>query len=311
MEPHWLMVVSWIALALGFGSALVIIVDEFLLGHRQHMAVMNLVHPITALYWGPVWLWAYFRTGRKSSHKVMREQAMRFGGDVEELKRKGESTDPENLRPWHVGNAVSHCGAGCTLGDIGGEWILFAIFASPVLGITGTYGWEIIADFILAWTLGIVFQYFTIVPMRENVGKLEGVWQAMKVDTLSIVAFQVGLFGWMALSHFVLFQPPLKIDTSGHWFMMQVGMIVGYFTAWPVNRWLVQSGIKEKMDHRKHLAMMVEQLRDSDDEARDEPTAREREAAAGAGQRQLSERHTATAGGVGDERRLRSLRERE
>ena len=311
MEPHWLMVVSWIALALGLGSALVILLDEFLLGHRQHMAIMNLVHPITALYWGPVWLWAYFRNGRESSHKVMHEQAMRFERDVEELKRKGESTDPENLRPWHVGNAVSHCGAGCTLGDIAGEWILFATFASPMLGVTGTYGWEIIVDFVLAWTLGIVFQYFTIVPMRDNVGKLQGIWQAMKVDTLSILAFQVGLFGWMALSHFVLFQPPVKVDTSGHWFMMQVGMIVGYFTAWPVNRWLVQSGIKEKMDHRKHLAMMVEQMRDEDDEARDEPTARERAAAAGAGQRQRSERHTEATAGAGEERPLRSLRERE
>ena len=278
MEPHWLIVVSWIALALGFGSALVILVDELLLGHRQHMGVMNLVHPITALYWGPVWLWAYFRHGRKSSQKVMHEQALRFDGDVEELRREGEST--ENLRPWHVGNAVSHCGAECTLGDIGGEWFLFAIGA-PMLGVLGTYGWEIVVDFVLAWTLGIAFQYFTIVPMRDDVGKLEGIWQAMKVDTLSILSFQVGLFGWMALAHFVLFQPPLKVDTSTHWFMMQIGMIVGFLTAWPVNRWLVRRGTKEKMDHRKHLAMMVEQLREAD-----EPTARERESA-DTGQRSL------------------------
>jgi hypothetical protein len=288
VEPHWLMVVSWVALTFGFGSALVILVDEAVFGHRQHMAIMNFVHPITALYWGPVWLWAYFRNGRKSSKEVMHQQAMRFDGDVGALKRKAESTDPQDVRPWHVGNAVSHCGAGCTLGDIGGEWFLFAIGA-PVLGVLGTYGWEIVVDFILAWTLGIVFQYFTIVPMRDEAGKFASVWQAVKVDTASILAFQVGLFGWMALAHFVLFQPPLKVDTSTHWFMMQVGMIVGYFTAWPVNRWLVQSGIKEKMDHRKHLAMIVEQMRDQADRAADEPTAREREAAAGAGQRRVAE----------------------
>ena len=281
MEPHWLTILSWIALGLGFASALAILVDEFLLGHRQHMPVMNLVHPITALYWGPVWLWAYFRNGRKSSHTVMHEEATRLvrrDAEVEELKRKGESNDRANLRPWHVGNAVSHCGAGCTLGDIGGEWILFAIFASPVLGITGSYGWEIVADFALAWTLGIAFQYFTIVPMRDDLGKLAGIWQAIKVDTLSILAFQLGLFGWMALSHFLLFQPPLKIDTSGHWLMMQIGMIVGYFTAWPVNRWLVQTGVKEKMDNRKHLAMLVEQMHaeQESEAAADEPTAHER-----------------------------------
>ena len=284
MEPHWLMVVSWIALALGFGSALLILADEFLLGNRQHMAIMNLVHPITALYWGPVWLWVYVRNGRKAGTKVMHAEAVRLareGADPAQLEQKGESTDPENLRPWHIGNAVSHCGAGCTLGDIGGEWFLFAIGA-PMLGILGTFGWEIVADFILAWTLGIVFQYFTIVPMRENVGKLEGVWQAVKVDTASIVAFQVGLFGWMALAHFVLFQPPLEVDTSTHWFMMQIGMIIGFFTAWPVNHWLVLRGIKEKMDHRKHLAMMIEEMGDQQGESvSDEPIAREREAARG------------------------------
>ena len=276
MEPTWLMIVSWIALALAFGSALVILIDELVLCHRQHMAVMSLVHPITALYWGPVWLWAYFRNGRDSSHKLMHQEAERLahrGADVEELKRKGEST--ENLRPWHVGNAVSHCGAGCTLGDIGGEWFLFAIGA-PVLGVLGTYGWEIVVDFVLAWTLGIAFQYFTIVPMREDVGKLAGIWQAVKVDTLSILSFQVGLFGWMALAHFALFHPPLKVDTSTHWFMMQVGMVAGYFTAWPVNRWLAKSGIKEKMDRRKHLAMLIEEMRDEPRRGQaDEPIARE------------------------------------
>lgn len=284
MEPHWLIVVSWIALALGFASALVILADAFLLGNRQHMWIMNVVHPITALYWGPVWLWAYLRHGRKFGRKVMHAEARRLsdaGVDAEELRRKGKSTDPRDLRPWHVANAVSHCGAGCTLGDIGGEWILFALGA-PTLGVLGTYGWEIVVDFALAWTLGIAFQYFTIVPMRDDVGKLAGVWQAIKVDTLSIVAFQLGLFGWMALSHFVIWQPPLKIDTSGHWFMMQVGMIVGFFTAWPVNRWLVRRGIKEKMDHRTHLAMMVERIR-QDRLGADEPTARERAAEAAAG----------------------------
>ncbi len=61
-------------------------------------------------------------------------------------------------------------------------------------------------------------------------------------------------------------------------------MIVGFFTAWPANRWLVRSGIKEKMDHRKHLAMIVERMREQRnvEAAADEPNRRERETAAGA-----------------------------
>jgi Domain of unknown function (DUF4396) len=29
--------------------------------------------------------------------------------------------------------------------------------------------------------------------------------------------------------------------------MMQIGMVVGYFTAWPVNSWLIRRGLKEAM----------------------------------------------------------------
>jgi hypothetical protein len=29
--------------------------------------------------------------------------------------------------------------------------------------------------------------------------------------------------------------------------MMQLAMILGFFTAWPVNAWLIRIGVKEKM----------------------------------------------------------------
>jgi hypothetical protein len=31
------------------------------------------------------------------------------------------------------------------------------------------------------------------------------------------------------------------------WFMMQIEMIAGFLTTYPVNRWLLQRGIKEEM----------------------------------------------------------------
>ena len=37
------------------------------------------------------------------------------------------------------------------------------------------------------------------------------------------------------------------IDSSSHWFLMQIGMILGFVTSWPVNRWLLRHGIKEPM----------------------------------------------------------------
>lgn len=61
---------------------------------------------------------------------------------------------------------------------------------------------------------------------------------AIKADTLSIVAFQIGLFGYMALYHLVFVTPPPSVASPTYWFMMQIGMIIGFFTAWPVNTWL-------------------------------------------------------------------------
>jgi hypothetical protein len=99
----------------------------------------------------------------------------------------------------------------------------------------------------LALALGIVFQYFAIAPMRGlSLGK--GLWQAAKADVLSLTAFEVGLFGWMALTVFVLFPGPhLHPNDPVYWFLMQIGMAAGFLTAYPVNAWLIRRGIKEAM----------------------------------------------------------------
>jgi len=60
-----------------------------------------------------------------------------------------------------------------------------------------------------------------------------------------VLSFEVGLFGWMALAHYVLWDP--SIDSPSHWFMMQIGMMIGFLTSWPVNRWLLVKGVKEPM----------------------------------------------------------------
>jgi hypothetical protein len=76
----------------------------------------------------------------------------------------------------------------------------------------------------------------------------KGIVAAAKADILSLTAFEVGLFGWMALMAFVFFPNPHLMPTSPvFWFLMQIGMIVGYFTSWPANAWLIRRGIKEAM----------------------------------------------------------------
>ena len=52
----------------------------------------------------------------------------------------------------------------------------------------------------------------------------------------------------MALTAFLLFPSPhLHPDSPVYWFMMKMGMILGFGTAFPVNSWLISHGIKEAM----------------------------------------------------------------
>jgi len=140
---------------------------------------------------------------------------------------------------------VSHCGSGCVLGDVISEFVIFAL----ALTIAGTALWaEYLGDYILALVLGIMFQYFAIAPMR-GLGVRDGLRAAAKADVISLTAFEVGLFGWMAVMTFVLFPAPHQLmpNAAAFWLLMQIGMIIGFATSWPANVWLVRRGIKVPM----------------------------------------------------------------
>jgi hypothetical protein len=231
--------IATISLVLSILSALAILADIVLGGRRQRMRVMEAVWPITALYFGPFGLWAYWSIGRPGA---MPDRRHCGSGSSSSGKTHGRG---HRQKPMWQTTFVStcHCGGGCTLGDIAGEWLVFLIGVT----IAGAALWpELVADFALAYLLGIAFQYFAIVPMR-NLSPHEGLISAAKADTLSLLAFEVGLFGWMILMRFVLFDPPLHPDDPVYWLMMQLGMVIGFATSYPANRWLVRRGIKEAM----------------------------------------------------------------
>ncbi len=140
---------------------------------------------------------------------------------------------------------VSHCGAGCALGDVLSEFLIFAL----ALTIAGTTLWaEYAGDYLLALAFGIAFQYFAIAPMR-GLGVRAGLVAATKADFISLTAFEVGLFGWMAVMAYVLFPAPHQLmpSSAAFWLLMQVGMMIGFASSWPANVWLVRRGIKVPM----------------------------------------------------------------
>jgi hypothetical protein len=105
-------------------------------------------------------------------------------------------------------------------------------------------GW--VVDFVFAFAIGIAFQYFSIQPMKHLSPK-DGLVAALKADTLSLTAWQVGMYGWMAIATFLLFRTELGKTDPVFWLMMQVAMLAGFLTSYPVNWWLIRKGIKEAM----------------------------------------------------------------
>lgn len=192
---------------------------------RSKMGVMNVVWPVTALYFSVLAVWAYYRLGRKKAGE-------------------NEGSRHEEPTAGQVAVGTSHCGAGCMLADVGAE---FAIAAGGIT-LLGSVLWaEFAIDLAAAWLLGIVFQYFAIQPMRK-LPPGQALLAAIKADTLSILAFQVGMYGWMAITYFVFFpKPHLTPFEPGYWLMMQVGMICGFATSYPMNRFLIRRGWKEAM----------------------------------------------------------------
>ncbi len=150
-------------------------------------------------------------------------------------------SDEQLLRPAILSSL--HCGAGCTCGDLIAEWIVFFTGFT----IAGAALWaSFVVDFIAAFLIGIAFQYFAVKPMK-GLSPSDALKEALKADTLSISAFQIGMYGWMAISRFLIFHRALHPNEAVFWFMMQIGMLLGLATTLPVNAWLVKSGIKERM----------------------------------------------------------------
>jgi hypothetical protein len=235
--PEWLHVLAWAYLALCSLIALWI-VSDLLRGNRRKMWIMHLVWPITAMYFGPIAAWFYLRT-----RPVSLATSPRPDQTTKELMKKMEPTREQ------VSVSVFHCGAGCTIGDILGEAGLFLIGGSVATFVGGSeFATKLVTEFLLAYILGVFFQYFTIVPMR-GLSPGKGIIAAMRADTISIAAFEVGMFAWMALTRFVLFAEPTRIhpNMAVFWFMMQIAMIIGWATSYPANVWLLRKGWKEKM----------------------------------------------------------------
>lgn len=212
--PAWLTVVSWFFIGLGLLCAVVILYDVFGRGYRQRIGAMEAVWPITAVYFGPLALWAYYRLGRPQSKEWQEEHG----------------APPEKSLPTAAVAETIPGGAASFLGR------LVAVPLVVLLGLTlfGRGIWPmIILIALLALPLLFAFEYFYS-------GKGFGV--ALLTAAVAILAFDVGMGAAMIFVNFVLMFPPTEL---AFWFVMQIGLILGFLTAYPVVLRMIRRGTEE------------------------------------------------------------------
>lgn len=90
----------------------------------------------------------------------------------------------------------------------------------------------------------------------RRLGFRDGVKAAAEADTLSLYAFEVGRFGWIALIAFGYPDPDLHPTSPVYSCLMKIAMIIGFATAWPANASLIKRGIKDSHvnDPRTHTS---------------------------------------------------------
>jgi Domain of unknown function (DUF4396) len=219
--PTSLDTIAFIYVLLSIAACLFVAADIFVMGRRQPMKVMEAVWPLTLLYWGPLGLPFYLSFGRGEP---------------------GGMHMHDDVPMWQaVFNGSAHCGAGCALGDFAAEWIVLglglALFGSALAA-------RLSLSFALAYAAGVAFQYYAIAPMR-SLGFRAGVAAAVKADTLSLIAYEVGMFAFMIYRAHAW--SGLQPTEWSYWLMIQIAMVCGFFTTYPVNWLLIRTGVKERM----------------------------------------------------------------
>ena len=89
------------------------------------MRIMTTVWTLTALWSGVIGLILYFKIGI-SNGMNMDEKGMKMM-NMGEMNIKTDMNSMRSEQPfWHkVALSTLHCGAGCSLADIIGEWLVF------------------------------------------------------------------------------------------------------------------------------------------------------------------------------------------
>lgn len=221
--PGWLTPVSWLFVGVALLSAAVIAYDIVGRGQRQRVGAMNVVWPITGLYLGPLAVSAYLRYGRLGS----------------ETRQAAHGSPRAKDRPAEAFSAGAPGGAASLIGHVLGVPVVVLLG----LTIAGLELWAMIAAVAMI-AVALLFTYeffFSTVPARR-LSPGQGVGVAALIAFATVLAFDIGMGGWMLFLHFGWVMPSVTDVTF--LFLMQIGLVLGFLTGYPMVRLLVGRGVK-------------------------------------------------------------------
>lgn len=202
--PRWLTPLSWVFVALAVLSALAVVDDSYRRGRRQPVRSMEAVWVLSALWLGPLVFPLYSRVGRPRS-----------------VARPGD-------RPAVDSGAATRGGLAGGAASLVAHVIGVPIVAATGLTIAGLDLYAMIAVIgVLAIAVLFAFEFST--RARRPVSG-STVAAALGVSAVAVLAFDVGMGGWMLL-HFNSAMP--APGDVAFLFLMQIGIALGFLTGYP------------------------------------------------------------------------------
>lgn len=217
--PGWLTPVAWTYIALALLSTAVIAADIYAARRRHPSVATELVWVSSGLYLGPFAVAAYLRRGRVDASATDVDSAVEAGG----VANSSQDTAIAVL-PGGGASAVAHLVAVPFVVAVG--WTIAGLAMWPMI-------------ILIAVLVIVMLAVYERVASGHSTGRTRriSIGAALLAAVVTVVAFDIGMVGWMLLLHFNNAMPGVTEGTF--WFLMQIGVIVGLATGYPAVKWLL------------------------------------------------------------------------
>ncbi|MGJ9422249.1 DUF4396 domain-containing protein [Aeromicrobium sp. CF3.5] len=210
--PDWLTPVAWAFIIAAVTTAALIAFDIYGRGKRHDTVAEEVVWVTSALYLGPFAYPLFSRYGRARGGAELSPDAPPIS----------EAPSAVHGLPGGGASAIAHL-------------IGVPLVVASGLTIAGIDLWVMIVVIgVLAMAVLFVFERTT----ASSRGHRLSVGAAAGAAVLTVLAFDVGMGGWMLLLHFNEYMPPATEGTF--WFLMQIGIVAGLVTGYPMVAWLAR-----------------------------------------------------------------------